>query len=267
MENSQDNFDDVRKELQTRFALLPEDIQGVITSSDYQMRLFELAKKHKLTYEQLGTLELETTMVLLGTSNPNKYEKTIAGELNKKPEEIAELVKEIKDAVFGPIHTALVNLYKNDTEEESEETPETITPSDEMAFANSGVSIEKELSKTTPSAAVSENRDAMLASIENPTPSTPRVLNESKPVAPSTMPITKSASANIPVPRAPYAGGAPSVDAIKQPIPMTAKPTGDIMASKLGGTFSVPAKETDHSLKNTATPLSKSGDSYREPIE
>lgn len=265
--NQQDNFDDVRKDLQTRFALLPQDIQDIITSSDYQMRLFELAKKYKLTYEQLGVLELETTMVLLGTSNPNKYQTTIASELNKKPEELNEMVEEIKNQVFGPIHTSLMALYQNDTSSDTDE--EEITSSEENMFAQSGVSIEKDLPTATPSASVSENRNDMLASIENPAPSAPRVLNEIKQAPASSMPLSKSASASIPVPRAPYAGGAPTMDAVKQPIPMQAKPAGDILAGKLGGTFSVPAKETDHSIKNVgAAPAPKAGgDSYREPIE
>ncbi len=267
--NQQDNFDDVRKDLQTRFALLPQEIQDIITSSDYQMRLFELAKKYKLTYEQLGVLELETTMVLLGTSNPNKYQATVASELNKKPEEVAEMVEEIKNQVFGPIHTSLVSLYQNDTSSDTEEEEDELSSSEENMFAQSGVSIEKELPKTTPSTNVAENRNDMLASIENPAPSAPRVLNEIKQVPPSSMPLSKSASASIPVPRAPYAGGAPTMDAVKQPIPMTAKPAGDILSGKLGGTFSVPAKETDHSIKNVGTtpPPKAGGDSYREPIE
>ncbi len=272
MDNTLDNYEDVRQDLQTRFALLPQEIQDIVSSSDYQIKLFELAKKYKLTYEQLGTLELETTMVLLGTSNPNNYQATVAGELKKKPEEISEMIEEIKNQIFGPIHTSLMNLYKND-ETSDEETTET-TPTEASMFAKSGVSIESDAPATTPTASVSENRSDMLASIENPTPSKPRVLNEITPKpqvaaqAPSTMPIAKSASASIPVPRAPYAGGAPTVDAIRQPIPMTAKPAGDILAGKLGGTFSVPAKETDHSIQNVGgASVPKSGDSYREPIE
>lgn len=260
MDTNKDNTTDMEKELKTRFALLPQEIQDVVISSDYQMKLFDIAKKYKLTYEQLGVLEFNTTLTLVGSLSPADFEKTLAGDLNKKPEEMTPLIADVSDQVFKPIRALLMEQYTTRDEEETDESADT--------FKDSGVSIEKEPLKTTPPADVSENRDSMLASIENPTRSTPRVLNESQTPAPSTMPIGKSASATIPVPRAPYAGGAPTMDAIKQPIPMTAKPVGDILAGKLGGTFSVPTKETDHSMKNVGTtPTPHSGDAYREPIE
>jgi hypothetical protein len=255
MDKNKDNFEDLQKELKTRFTLLPEEIQKTITSSDYQMQLFEIAKKHKLTYEKLGTLELETTMVLLGMTPPSQYEKDIAHELGQKPEELTELIQEIKDKVFTPIRASLMNLYKptDGSDDMSSETEKDL-------FAQSGVSIQPDAPTQTPSAGATENRADMIKSIENPAPSTPRVLNEN---------FQKPASATIPVPRAPYAGGAPSVDAIKQPIPMTAKPADDILAGKLGGTFSMPAKETDRTIQNVggSSVGAKTGDSYREPVE
>jgi hypothetical protein len=45
-------FTQIEGELKTRFELLPTELQTVILSSDYQMKLFEIAKKHKLTYEK-----------------------------------------------------------------------------------------------------------------------------------------------------------------------------------------------------------------------
>lgn len=260
MDKDTNNYDAMEAELKTRFGLLPKEIQDVITSSDYQTKLFELSKKYKLTYEQLGVLEFHTTLTLLGALPPGDYEKTVTNDLNKKTEEVTPIIEEIKEQIFKPIRTAMMNLYAAPAEDSDEA---------ENTFEKSGVSIENQPLKTTPSVSVSENRDSMLASIENPAPSAPRVLNEIKQAPASSMPLSKSASASIPVPRAPYAGGAPTMDAVKQPIPMQAKPAGDILAGKLGGTFSVPAKETDHSIKNVGTaPAPKAGgDSYREPIE
>lgn len=274
MDTQKDNFSDVKKEVQTRFELLPAEIKNIITSSDYQMKLFETAKKYKLTYEQLAKLELETTMVLLGVSNPANYEKDLESELGKKPGELAEMIGEIKNEVFGPIRASLMSLYSKETSDEDSDD-ETLSPdtATQTVMSQSGISLGKDLPATTPTATVTEDRASMLQSIENPTKSSPKVLNEmAKPTTPmpGIAPI-KPLGADIPVPRAPYAGGAPSADAVKQPIPMTAKPTGDILVGKLGGTFGVPAKETDHSIKSmgaTPAPQPKTGgDSYREPVE
>jgi hypothetical protein len=114
-----------------------------------------------------------------------------------------------------------------------------------------------------------------LKDLENPPKSTATVLNEIPKITPavvSTMPITKPIGVVIPVPRAPYAGGAPTANAVKETIPLTAKPATDIMAGKLGGTFAMPKSTTDLSVKNigaTVPPAKTStgSDSYREPIE
>lgn len=260
------NYDAMEAELKTRFGLLPKEIQDVITSIDYQNKLFEIAKKYKLNYEQLGLLEFHTTLTLLGVTNPQDYEKTLVNELNKKPEEVTPLAADVAEQVYKPIRSVLMSLYQSNDEEEE------VTTSEKTILSNSGVSVGAELPKTTPSATVTEDRDALLKSIENPMKSASRPLNEmakpaSAPVAPSSMPPIKPAGMDIPVPRAPYAGTAPS-GAASQPIPMTAQPTADILAGKLGGTFGVPAKETDHSIKPAAAPMAKQGgDSYREPIE
>ena len=111
----------------------------------------------------------------------------------------------------------------------------------------------------------------MLAELENPVKSQVRVLNEAPK---SSIPVTKPMGAVIPVPRAPYADKTMAPAVAKTTIPLTAKPPVDIMAGKLAGTFAIPAKETDASIKNigstpspTVTPTPRAGDSYREPIE
>ena len=78
----EEKYANIQAELRTRFELLPEDLQNLIKSSEYQEKLFNIAKKYKWTYEQLGTLELETTMVLLGMTHPEKYADDLAKELN-----------------------------------------------------------------------------------------------------------------------------------------------------------------------------------------
>lgn len=110
-------FTQIEGELKTRFELLPTELQTVILSSDYQMKLFEIAKKHKLTYEKLGQLELETTMVLLGMTPPDEYKADISDQLNFKGAELDELVGEINQDVFAPIREKLMGLY---TKEEVE---------------------------------------------------------------------------------------------------------------------------------------------------
>ena len=257
-----DNKTDTEKELSTRFALLPEEIQKAITSSDYQMKLFDIAKKYKFTYEQLGKLEMETTLTLLGMTHPNDYITSLTEQLGKKKEEIEPLVNEIKTQVFDPIRDSLMGLYAKPTDGSLDNA----TADANKIFQKAGVSLTSNTPQTTPSAPVTENRSDILKGIENPTKSNPLVLNEKPAVAPVAKPI---GAAGIPVPRAPYAAPAPAAQT-KAPTPMTAQPAGSIVDSKLGGSFNMAAKDSDHSIKKVtpaAPPAPRGGDSYREPIE
>lgn len=267
MDTNKDNSAEMEAELKTRFGLLPEDIQKVITSSDYQMKLFELSKKYKLTYDQLGEVEMETTMTLLGLANPNEYLNEIASKLGKKPEEVRDFVEEIKQQIFTPIHESLVNLYQEGSVAEAPGTDASLTSNEQATLSKSGITLGSETpAQATPATPpiATENRTDMLKDIENPPKTTARVLNEVPAKAPSATLPQKGMV--IPVPRAPYADK-PAMSS--EVIPLTAKPAENIMAGKLGGTFAVAPKTTDLSVKNSGTTPTPptGGDSYREPID
>lgn len=267
-----ENKNETEKELKTRFALLPKEIQSIITSSDYQMKLFEIAKKHKLTYEKLGTLEMETTLVLLGMTHPKNYESDLSEQLKLKPEEITSIVEEVKTEVFSPIHNMLMGIYEN----APGETEADVTRNEKSILDKAGISISGETTPTpTSTTKPLDSRNEMLKSIETPQKSTPVALNEGVIPKPgsiaSSIPAMKSAISEMLVPKAPYAtNNTQKPGEVKPEIPITA-PAQDIMAGKLGGTFGIPKKETDYTLKNVGavTPpvAPKTGDSYREPIE
>jgi hypothetical protein len=106
-----DPFADVKAEMADRFTLLPEELQKVILGSNYQQQLFEIAKKHKMTFEELGTLELETTMVLLGMTRPEEYRDEIQIQLKKNESDIEALVKDINENVFTPVRGSLERVF------------------------------------------------------------------------------------------------------------------------------------------------------------
>jgi hypothetical protein len=114
-------FAQIEGELKTRFELLPTELQQVILSSDYQLQLFEVAKKHKLTYEKLGQLELETTMVILGMTPPDEYKLEIAEQMGLSGADLDNVVMEINEKVFMPIREKLMALYSEDEVKKGEE--------------------------------------------------------------------------------------------------------------------------------------------------
>lgn len=237
-------FDSIKAELRTRFELLPEELQGVIQSSEYQTKLFDIAKKNKWTYEQLSILEMETTMVLLGMASPDTYQQELATQLGKKPSEITAVVADIKTQVFDPIRASLMKIY-------TEEPAETATPAqqpvsseiDTAVLEKSGITVE-ETAPIQSAQSSPENRGAILSGIENPPKTMPRVLNQ--------VPVAT-------VPKAPYA----------------AKVSGNgMVAGKLSETVAIPPKATDYSIPKMGTnptptppPKAPGADPYKEPLE
>ncbi len=247
MADEKDPFEDIKKEMQTRFELLPEEIQKVITGSEYQMKLFEIAKKNKLTYEQLGTVEMETTMVLLGMTKPDDFRDEIQVELKLNDPEIEVLVKDISEIVFVPVREALKQVYEKKAVAEAPRGTET-KPADNgtQILAKAGISIENDTETKTP-ANIESRLDAMSA-IENPVKSEAMVLNPIKQTPAPTIPVPPAPSAmkNMPTPPAPN--------------------SGSIVADKLGGIVGTPKKETTYTPAPPNNLPQKSNDPYKEPL-
>ena len=108
----EEQFSDIRAEMVARFQLLPEQLQNVIKGSDYQKKLMQISKDHGLTFDQLSTLELETTMVLIGMTRPEEYRDELQTELKKNDDEVNPIVEAVNEQVFGQIRTALAHLYE-----------------------------------------------------------------------------------------------------------------------------------------------------------
>lgn len=134
-DTDEDPWKDVRQEMRERFELLPKEIQSVLTSEEYERGIFELAKEQKLTYEEMGILEVETSMVLLGMTRPADYRDELQVQLKKNDPDIDTLVAAINTQVFDPVRSAIQKVFeaKKDPEdyltEETPKVPQTGTPS------------------------------------------------------------------------------------------------------------------------------------------
>ncbi len=117
--------DNTTKIIKERFDSLPESIQEVILSSDYENTLLKLGQDHNLNVEQLGILERETTLVMMGLTNPDKFESELRHELNIDPQKVNELTKEINEKIFLKIRELLKLM---NTPEGEDPVVEELTP-------------------------------------------------------------------------------------------------------------------------------------------
>lgn len=242
-------FADVETELRTRYELLPEDVQQALMDTGYQTKLFEIAKAQKLTYEELGILERETTMVLLGMTRPAEYRDEIQVVLKKNDPETDAIVKAVNEQVFAPIRTSLEKVY-------APITPETVaTPV-----------------VPTPQSSTLTTKDVQIPTFSAPEPTS--ISSAEKTVLENTGITLSETPTPIKSPIAPtsFQTRSDMISAIENP---SKTPTGSIISDKLTTAGSALApKTTDYSLPKTGTvtqgpaPIDKSGsDPYREPIK
>ena len=114
-----------QKIIKEKFDSLPESIQELIVSSNYQDTLIELGKKYQLNVEQMGILERETTLVMMGLTPTKDFETELTRELNVDKIKGNQIVTEINEKIFLTIRDLLKLMYTPEGEEPSvEETPE-----------------------------------------------------------------------------------------------------------------------------------------------
>jgi hypothetical protein len=238
-----DPFAETKNELVSRFTLLPDDIKGAIMDAKYQQTLFDLAKAEKLTYEELGVLETETTMVLLGMTKPADYRDELQAELKKNDPEIDTIVKAVNEQVFAPIRASLERVYaaKKDPADYIPadimtpgvpKTPEPARPNaihypsmlsttDKSVFEKAGVVITPAPAPVAPAFASTQvpDRKDLLASIENPSKIAPNIVADRFKSAGPVISATKTTDYSVPkVPAAPAAPASRASDPYREPI-------------------------------------------------
>jgi len=245
IDDPSDPFNDARRELRTRFELLPEELQKIIIDEGYQKNLFDIAKAQKLTYEELGTLEIETTMVLLGMVKPEDYRDQVQEQLKKNDPEIDALVKEVNEKIFAPINASLQKVYSAKREPidylKDEETPEapaaqmpkpiiptppptpapSLSSTDKSILEKTGVVITETPTVRAATAAPMPSRTDLLKDIENP-PKAPAVNIVANKLGGSA-PIMPPKTTDYSMPKGTSASGAPTMPSVKMSDPYREK--------------------------------------------
>ncbi len=157
------------KMIKERFDLLPESIQELIISSNYQDTLIEIGKKYQLNVEQLGMLEQETTLVMMGLTPTKDFETELTNELNVDKMKGNQIVTEINEKIFLTIRDLLKLMYTPEGEEPSVEEEK-----GKSLETSSRTLLDKNIEEQPLEI---ESREEMLRKIENP-PKTPSILEQ-----------------------------------------------------------------------------------------
>ncbi|MEI6581087.1 MAG: hypothetical protein WCO07_02865 [bacterium] len=121
------------EEIQKKFASLPEDLRWAIMAAKVDEKVTAIGQMHGLNIEQLGQLSLETHMVMLGYTHPDKFEESLKGSMGLPDEKNREIVMEINNKILKDIREKLVSLRKKEDAESKEEKR---TPLEETIIEN-----------------------------------------------------------------------------------------------------------------------------------
>jgi hypothetical protein len=102
------------EEIKNKFEKLPEDLRWAIIASNIDENITSIGQKHGLNIEELGQLSLETHMVVLGYTHPDKLEESIKNSLGFPNEKNKELVREINEKILKDIREKLMSLNKKE---------------------------------------------------------------------------------------------------------------------------------------------------------
>lgn len=134
--------ENIKKIIKERFDALPESIQEVILSSHYEETLLEIGKQYNLNVEQLGVLERETTLTMMGLTPTKNFENELTRELKVDQTKGSQITKDINEKIFLKIRDLLKLMNTPPGEEPSLEEYDDTIP------RNTGIDGDKEIMKS-----------------------------------------------------------------------------------------------------------------------
>ncbi len=270
---------DMDAQMKMRFALLPADLQKVITDSQYENELFAIAKANKLTFEHLETLQLETFMTLMGMNTPKEYRDFLKTELKKSDAEMDVIISAINEKIFNPVRASLDSLYEmEEVVDDTEESRGFVPSSDSVVSASVTQSIPQSPAtvvpiRTTPTLAqpAPTMRPQYVSPVQNSVPVAGSVLTsvETSVLGKAGVVLGQDNMSQNKIDESSLPNRVDLMDGIENPV---RTPSATIVANKLSmSTTPMPNKTTDYSLprttpQNVPQSTQKSGDPYRETV-
>ena len=158
------------KIIKEKFDALPENIQEIILSSNYQDTLIKIGQQYNLNIEQMGILERETTMAMMGLTPLKDFETELTRELNIDKEKGSKIVADINEKVFLKIRDLLKLMNTPEGEEPSLDEEKEV----EIPTQNKNIEMEKDTQTLSNAGIEIINKENNLPITTKPTP-TPAV--------------------------------------------------------------------------------------------
>lgn len=264
------------KIIKERFDMLPQSIQEMMTSSHYEEALIDISKQYHLNIEQMGILEKETLLVMMGLTPVGNFEEQLMRELNIDKSKGDSIAQDINEKIFIKIRDLLklMNTPQGEEPVVDEELEGGIGMSNEIKTTLIPLQTEISLNQMQKK----EKEVLSKAGIE--------IIEESTAKSPQNIPEKKenTETETLPIPEKLEIETAPElspntddVGVANIPIPPKKEEVHPILAQKISESSQTPIVKTEYSLNNlsktntpsTANPKPKIPpvDPYREVPE
>lgn len=131
-------MDKLHQLIQEKMDALPSHIQESLAKINWEQEIISIGQKHGLHIDEMGTLQTETILVLVGLAHPDQYPNNLKKDLHLSTEKIDSIVADVNEKVFKNVRKELI-MYL--TSEEINNSPKTETEEDDALFQKTGIEI------------------------------------------------------------------------------------------------------------------------------
>jgi hypothetical protein len=110
-------MNELDQQIDEYIAQLPAATRKILEDFDWVGKIQEIGDKHALLVDELGTLQIETTLTLIGLEDPANFQMNLRKRMNITDELAAALVREVNASIFLPIQEQVIESQKEKIEE------------------------------------------------------------------------------------------------------------------------------------------------------
>lgn len=122
------NIEAQQRLIQEKLDELPSSLRDAIDSSDWEIKIFDIGRRHKLHIDDLAFLQIELALAIVGISDQSSFTREVQSKLGIDDETMDKIVEDVNNEIFSHIRD---HLKEEVFEDEAEKYSESGLPSEE----------------------------------------------------------------------------------------------------------------------------------------
>lgn len=103
---------EIEKIIEKQMEKLPGEVKQLFAGEELKNKITNIGTKNRLSIEELGTLQLEIYLVLLGLIHPDNFPITLSENLKIEKTKLDQIINEVNEQVFRDIREKLKEAYE-----------------------------------------------------------------------------------------------------------------------------------------------------------